>query len=78
MLLVIGRCNVSKRRREIPSDLLDDRMLSLQQVPALDGVHVNTVLREIARGNLKATRLSTNRVGIRTSDWRAAREIDSA
>ena len=57
----------------IPRDLLNDRMLSVKQVAELDGTSEDTVRREIARGKLKATKLSARRIGVRTSDYRAAR-----
>lgn len=58
---------------QIPPNLLDDRMLSVRQIARLDGVSEDTVRREIARGRLKATKLSPRRIGVRTSDYRAAR-----
>ena len=58
---------------QIPTNMLDDRMLSIRQIAHLDGVSEDTVRREIARGSLKATKLSPRRIGVRTSDYRAAR-----
>jgi excisionase family DNA binding protein len=54
--------------------MLDDRMLSVRQVAELDGTSEDTVRREIKRGGLKATKLSARRIGVRKSDWRAARK----
>jgi hypothetical protein len=67
----------SKTPRNIPTDLIDDRMLSVHQIAALDGTSVDTVRREIKRGVLKATRLSPRRLGVRTSEYRRSRESQS-
>ena len=58
---------------DIPPNMLNDRMLSVRQIARLDGVSEDTVRREIAKGTLKATKLSARRIGVRTSDYRAAR-----
>jgi IS30 family transposase len=53
----------TKTPRNIPIDLIDDRMLSVHQIAALDGTSVDTVRREIKRGAL--TRLSPRAIGWR-------------
>jgi excisionase family DNA binding protein len=61
------------QRIRIPPDMAGDRMLSVQQIAELDGISEDTVRREIAKGKLKAVKLSARRIGVRTSDYRAAR-----
>ena len=63
-----------KRKKEIPADLRAERILSPEVVAALDDVSVKTVRRRIKSGALRAVRLSTNRIGITESAWRAGRK----
>ena len=61
-------------RKLIPNDLTEDAFLSLQQIAALDGTSVDTVRRQVKRGELPITRLSARRIGVRRSAYRRARE----
>ena len=60
----------------IPDNLRNElTTLSIREIAELDGTHEDTVRRQIKSGTLKATKLSARRIGVRLSDYRAARGI---
>ena len=62
-----------KQKKSLPPDLLDERLLSVDEIAELDRTSIKSVRRKIASGKLKALKLSTNCVRVRVRDWRAAR-----
>jgi hypothetical protein len=48
----------------LPNGMYAHQMLSISQFAALQGVHVDTVRREIKKGNIQAKKLSARRIGI--------------
>ena len=48
----------------LPNGMYAHQMLSIAQFAALQGVHPDTVRREIKRGNIPAKKLSKRRIGI--------------
>jgi hypothetical protein len=48
----------------LPNGMYAHQMLSIAQFAALQGVHVDTVRREIKKGNIPAKKLSARRIGI--------------
>lgn len=58
---------MTKVARELP-DSVTDRFLSYHQVAELRGVSVDTVKRQVKRGEIAKVQLSPRRVGIRLSE----------
>jgi len=60
---------------QIPSDLVEDRVLSYPEVKAVTGYSEDSIRRAAAREELKLTRLGPRKVGVRKSELR--RWLDS-
>jgi predicted DNA-binding transcriptional regulator AlpA len=54
----------------IPSDMVDDQVLSYPEMEAVSGVSKDSIRRAAERGQLKLTRLGPRRVGARKSEFR--------
>lgn len=63
-------CTVSRIAISVPPDLTEDRVLTILQVASAAGVSPDTIRRAAKRDELKITRLSARRVGIRASEYR--------
>jgi predicted DNA-binding transcriptional regulator AlpA len=65
----------NKQPKPIPAELNDLRVLTLQEIAALEGVSFATLKRLIAVGlGPKTIQLSVRRVGVRVCDYRAWQE----
>jgi len=61
-----------KTNLKLPAEILDLRVLTLQEIAAAEGVSFATLKRLIAdRKGPRTIQLSTRRVGVRVGDWRA-------
>lgn len=61
---------MSRIPTEIPPDLGEDRVLTIPQVASAAGVSPDTIRRAAERKQLRITRLSARRVGIRIGEFR--------
>ena len=67
-----------KNIRTLPPDLLDERLLSANQIAELECTSVKSVRRKMASRALPVVRLSANCVRVRVGDWRAVRKVGTA